>query len=274
MIDIKKAVDRFLCWKLPEHFNPDCGISFTRDYNQNTPYPAKHEPVGTNLFTAEQAREMFEHCLQDTLERLKAAEAGLPEEPECPPDGWPINPLLRAWQIYAYTLRAYAAQMKAEYQQIVDYVLGYFPVGMCYVNPIQAMNVVVDRMTRAEAELARREILSRATMDELGEMRDRANKAEAEATEANDKALRVLRGQFTQICSYCGWEANREGAQWADLQSHIKQCDKHPLVKAEAENKRLESEWSKAAQLNDDQAARIGKLEAENKALREDAQKS
>lgn len=41
--------------------------------------------------------------------------------------------------------------IKSEYQQIVDYVLGYFPLGMCYVNPIQAINVVVDRMTKAES---------------------------------------------------------------------------------------------------------------------------
>lgn len=63
--------------------------------------------------------------------------------------------------------------------------------------------------------------------------------AQEERDAANDKALRVLRGQFTQICSYCGWEANREGAQWTDLQSHIKQCEHHPLVKAESINRRM-----------------------------------
>lgn len=62
-----EMVNRFLCWKLPEHFSPDCGISFVRDYNQHTPYPAKHEPVGTNLFTADQAREMLEHVLDGDL---------------------------------------------------------------------------------------------------------------------------------------------------------------------------------------------------------------
>jgi hypothetical protein len=60
---IAAMVNRFLAWRLPEHFRPDAGISFTPDYNQHTPWPAKHEPVGTNLFTADQAREMFEHCL-------------------------------------------------------------------------------------------------------------------------------------------------------------------------------------------------------------------
>lgn len=61
---IKHMVDRFLQWKLPEHFNPDGGISFERDYNQSTPRPAKHEPVGTNLFTAEQAAEMVRFMLE------------------------------------------------------------------------------------------------------------------------------------------------------------------------------------------------------------------
>lgn len=60
---IKHMVSRFLSWKLPENFHPDCGITFVRDYNQNTAYPAKHEPVGTNLFTADQATAMFEYVL-------------------------------------------------------------------------------------------------------------------------------------------------------------------------------------------------------------------
>jgi len=56
---IKQAVDRFLGWDLPKDFAPDAGISFV-------PPTAPHRhPVGTNLFTAEQARQMFEHCLPD-----------------------------------------------------------------------------------------------------------------------------------------------------------------------------------------------------------------
>ena len=57
MPDIKGMVDRFLGWKLPRDFSPDCGISFTP--------PANPEcgPVGTNLLNADQARQMFEHVL-------------------------------------------------------------------------------------------------------------------------------------------------------------------------------------------------------------------
>lgn len=55
--DVAAMVDRFLGWPLPKDFGPDAGISFT---------PSTHPmgwPVGTNLFTADQARAMFEHAL-------------------------------------------------------------------------------------------------------------------------------------------------------------------------------------------------------------------
>lgn len=60
---INHMVSRFLQWKLPENFSPDCGITFERDYNENTAWPAKHEPVGTNLFDYNQAKTMIEHML-------------------------------------------------------------------------------------------------------------------------------------------------------------------------------------------------------------------
>lgn len=60
---VKQMVDRFLSWRLPENFNPDAGISFKAEYNENTPYPGKHEPVGTNLFDADQAEQMVRHML-------------------------------------------------------------------------------------------------------------------------------------------------------------------------------------------------------------------
>jgi DNA modification methylase len=62
---IKHMVDRFLAWRLPENFNPDCGISFDRStLNAHTPYPTKYEPTGTNLFDAEQATAMVCHMLE------------------------------------------------------------------------------------------------------------------------------------------------------------------------------------------------------------------
>lgn len=63
---IKHMVDRFLGWRLPEHFQPDAGISFKPEYNveynaaQGKP-PARHQPVGTNLFDATQAEAMVRY---------------------------------------------------------------------------------------------------------------------------------------------------------------------------------------------------------------------
>lgn len=56
--NIDEMVNRFLGWKLPKDFAPDGGISFK---------PSEHPdfwPVGTHLFTADQAKAMFEYCLQ------------------------------------------------------------------------------------------------------------------------------------------------------------------------------------------------------------------
>jgi hypothetical protein len=55
---IKHMVGRFLTWRLPEHFNPDGGISF------NEAYRSPHGPSGTNLLDAVQAEAMIRHVLE------------------------------------------------------------------------------------------------------------------------------------------------------------------------------------------------------------------
>lgn len=62
---IKHMVNRFLMWKLPERFSPDGGISFERIAGANGPHPFRREPVGTNLFSADQAREMVMHMIAE-----------------------------------------------------------------------------------------------------------------------------------------------------------------------------------------------------------------
>lgn len=69
---IKIMVDRFLQWKLPADFNPDGGISFEPEYNKEYMArhgrpPMKHEPVGTNLLTAEQAEKMVRFMLEPLI---------------------------------------------------------------------------------------------------------------------------------------------------------------------------------------------------------------
>ena len=61
---IKHMVSRFLAWRLPENFSPDAGISFKPDYNEHTPWPMKHTPMGTNLLNAVQADELVRFMLE------------------------------------------------------------------------------------------------------------------------------------------------------------------------------------------------------------------
>lgn len=86
---IDQMVYRFLGWKLPKDFCPDAGISF----KPTMPYEGDELgnswwPVGTNLLTAEQARQMFEHVtaeecaegLQPHQQRVVAEKAELDEK--------------------------------------------------------------------------------------------------------------------------------------------------------------------------------------------------
>ncbi len=62
---IKHMVDRFLAWKLPENFNPDCGISFKRTHSEHGPFGLQtHEPTGTNLFGYTEAVAMVRYMLK------------------------------------------------------------------------------------------------------------------------------------------------------------------------------------------------------------------
>jgi len=67
----QEMVDRFLSWPLPKGFSPDCGISFDGRGKDARGYE-KQWPVGTNLFSGEQARNMLEYVVAPTLkyERL------------------------------------------------------------------------------------------------------------------------------------------------------------------------------------------------------------
>lgn len=61
---IDKMVDRFLGWKLPRDFAPDGGIIFNLVNQGDLPLP-ECWPIGTNLFTADQARVMIEYMLAE-----------------------------------------------------------------------------------------------------------------------------------------------------------------------------------------------------------------
>jgi hypothetical protein len=66
---IKHMVSRFLCWRLPEDFQPDNGISFRPTFNEEYMAslgkpPMRHDPVGTNLLNYTQAEAMVRHMLE------------------------------------------------------------------------------------------------------------------------------------------------------------------------------------------------------------------
>jgi len=65
---VQKMVTRFLSWRLPDDFSPDAGISFEPEYNveymaKRGEPPKRHNPVGTNLFTAAQAEQMVRYMI-------------------------------------------------------------------------------------------------------------------------------------------------------------------------------------------------------------------
>jgi hypothetical protein len=71
-INIDKMVDRFLGWRLPDDFAPDGSISFN-----HAPDAMGHEPtwpIGTNLLTAVQAKQMFSEVVQPDEEMLELME--------------------------------------------------------------------------------------------------------------------------------------------------------------------------------------------------------
>ena len=69
---IKRMVDEFLRWKLPADFAPDGGIS--HNFGHLTP-TSPLWPVGTNLFTASQATDMFARCANSLIEDLARKDA-------------------------------------------------------------------------------------------------------------------------------------------------------------------------------------------------------
>ena len=62
---IKHLVNRFLAWKLPDDFHPDCGIQFDAEAAMRLhPSNRRYEPIGTNLLTVTQAEAMVRYMIQ------------------------------------------------------------------------------------------------------------------------------------------------------------------------------------------------------------------
>ncbi len=68
---IRRMVDAFLGWPLPESFSPDAGISFEPRYNVGTPHEGRYKPSGTNLLDSVQASELMRFLLDAAMQEPK-----------------------------------------------------------------------------------------------------------------------------------------------------------------------------------------------------------
>lgn len=115
-----EMVDRFLAWRLPEDFHPDAGISFSPYFNveynaKHGKPPQRHQPIGTNLFTADQARRMLEHVLQGAAASSERASEPMPRSFE-----YMLNAMEHAAQQPNPASHAYAEKRRAVFQYVQD----------------------------------------------------------------------------------------------------------------------------------------------------------
>lgn len=98
--ELKQAVNRFLGWRIPDSFSPDCYITFGRQMALKN----HGWPVGTNLFNAVEAEAMLRHVLDVVPDSVKpsapvyttAAEAAMIRADEVLPGKAPVEPAKEA----------------------------------------------------------------------------------------------------------------------------------------------------------------------------------
>ena len=115
---IKRMVDEFLRWKLPADFAPDGGIS--HNFGHLTP-TSPLWPVGTNLFTASQATDMFARCANSLIEDLARKDA------DCHSNGLRVETLeseLARVREERDELRALLDEAQAEHERLRN-AIGY-----------------------------------------------------------------------------------------------------------------------------------------------------
>ena len=96
---IDELVNRFLRWKLPEDFSPDGGITYNKiQYPPHTTYT--YIPVGTNLFTADQAKAMFEYLLSEPQPILSQRKPTISKMETTDPVGYAVwNEVENEWDL-------------------------------------------------------------------------------------------------------------------------------------------------------------------------------
>lgn len=67
-LNVDELANVFMGWKLPDDFAPDCGISFKKVHAYiPASGPQVFNPIGTNLFTLQQAKQMFDYVIAKSI---------------------------------------------------------------------------------------------------------------------------------------------------------------------------------------------------------------
>jgi hypothetical protein len=106
---IDSMVNRFLSWQLPKDFAPDCGIEFKTPADDA---PDHFWPIGTNLFTEDQARAMVEHIIEEPQKEISG--------PFVHVDDFIDNPRTDAYASWFFNLHRLPAVLKFKFGDLID----------------------------------------------------------------------------------------------------------------------------------------------------------
>jgi hypothetical protein len=178
-LDINKMVDNFLQWKLPSDFSPDAGISFEPEFNhdymarQGKP-PMKHNPIGTNLFNAGQAKAMIEHMLAGAVSDEDAEPVAYAQENLVDIFKYSklsvISKLEKGEDDYHYTLPLYLdpPQLAERVKELQDEFENKYNDKCDELDSVnQCFNVAVNKIAELQAELKITDIVQRSKLGKL-----------------------------------------------------------------------------------------------------------
>lgn len=88
--------------------------------------------------------------------------------------------------------------------------------------------------------------------------------AQKECEELREVNLKLLRSEFPQMCSSCGWIAPQGNRAWSELQAHVRVCPKHVMREVEQERDQLRAEVAELKAERDELRAEIERTHEPN----------
>jgi len=125
----ERAAQVFCGWRLPQDFSPDFGISFKPLDNTGVAWP-----TGTNLFSHQQAKAMFAHCLRATLTPQPAKPAEIPPE------------ILNRTEEIRQAMANPVALKRTQLIDFVEFLLGHIAFTKAPAKPAEVGGVVTDEV--------------------------------------------------------------------------------------------------------------------------------